>query len=169
VNLLGNIFRVKGKIKPIALMICSISPLLCGLFVLYLNRNAILVYNILDKPIFTPYPVVFIVIWSIMYILMGIAGYRVYMIRDQGIDIGSSLFFFFLQLILSYLWFFTFFSFRLYGIAFIENKIMLFFLLITFIKFIKLDRIAAVLLIPHIIWIVYIGIINFFIWMNNEM
>lgn len=166
---MGNIFKVKGKIKLTPLIIISILPLLCGIFVIYLNRNAILVYNILDKPIFTPHPVIFLSIWAIMYILMGIATYRIYMIRDQGIDIGSSLFFFLMQLLLSYLWFFIFFSFRLYGLAFIENKIMLVFLIITFSKFLRYDRIAAVLLIPHIIWIMYVGVLNFFIWMNNEM
>lgn len=166
---MGNIFKVRGKIKLLPLIIISISPLLCGLSVLYLNRNAFLVYNMLDKPIFTFPPVVFISIWFVMYLLMGIAAYRIYMIRDQGTDIGNSVFFFLIQLLLSYLWFFIFFSYRLYGLAFIENKIMLIFSIITFTKFLRLDRIAAVLLIPHILWIIYVGVINFFIWMYNEM
>ena len=150
-------------------MIISNLPLIFGLLVLYLNRCAVIVYNMLDKPTFTSPLIIFASIWLIMYMLMGISAYRVYMIRDQGIDIGNSIFYFLIQLSLSYLWIFIFFSFRLYGLAFIVNKIMLIFLIITFNKFLRLDRIAAVLLIPHILWIIYVGVVNFFIWMNNEM
>lgn len=164
-----NIFRVKGKIKPIALIIFSTLPLLGALFVSYINRNAMQVYNVLEKPSFSPPPLVFMIIWFILYILMGIAAYRIYMIRELGGDIGDSLFFFFIQLLLNYLWFFIFFSFRLYGIAFIEAKIMLVLLIITFVKFLRIDKIAGILLIPLILWIMYANILNFLIWVNNEM
>ena len=64
------------------------------------------------------------------------------MIRDSGKDIGTSLFFYIIQLLLNYLWPVIFFSFRLYGMAFIELIVLFIFVGITFVKFIKLDKIA---------------------------
>ena len=164
-----NIFRVRGKIKFLPLVIFSILPLLCGLFVLYLNKNVIFVYNELDKPIFAMPLIFFISFWLILDVIMGVAAYRVYMIRNLCIDIYDSLFYYIIQIILNLLWLFIFFTFRLYAVAFLEAKIMLILLIITVVKFIRVDRIAAVLLFLQVLWIMYISVFNFFIWVANEM
>jgi tryptophan-rich sensory protein len=91
------------------------------------------------------------------------------MIRDSGKDIGTALFYYLIQLLLNYFWSFIFFSFRLYGLAFIELIILIVFIVITFIKFIKLDKAAGILLIPYIIWVSFAGVLNYFIWAKNEM
>lgn len=166
---MGSIFKVKGKIKVIPLIILTILPLLGGGIVGYLNRNSMNIYMNIERPSFAPPAIVFIVVWTILYLLMGFASYRIYMLRDQDENVGNSLFLYVVQLLLNYLWSFIFFSFRLYGVAFIELVILFIIVLLTFIKFIKLDKLAGILLIPYLLWLIFAGVLNFFIWMKNEM
>ena len=74
-----NIFKVKGKIRIIPLILLTILPLLGGLVVGYLNRNSMNIYNNIKLPSFAPPGYVFPIVWSILYILMGFASYGIYM------------------------------------------------------------------------------------------
>ena len=164
-----NLFRVQGKIKILPLIALTLLPVLGSGLIYYLTKDGINVYSTLEKPIFSPPPFIFMIVWPILYILMGLASYRIYMLRDQGENIGSALFFYIVQLLLNYLWPILFFSLRLYGVSFIELVILLIFIVITFIEFFKLDKISGILLIPYIIWVAFAGVLNFFLWMKNEM
>ena len=164
-----NIFKVNGEFKFIPLIINILIPVLGGFIVGYLNNNTMNTYEMLKKPFFTPPSIVFPIVWTILYILMGIAAYRIFMRNKQGADDKGGYFFYLIQLMINFLWSFIFFTFRLYGISFIVIIILFIFIVITFIKFIKVDKIAGILLIPYLIWVAYAGVLNFFIWMLNEM
>ena len=166
---MGKIFKVNGKFKILPFIGLTILPLIGGGGIGYLIRNSINIYGKLDKPIFSPPSFVFIIVWTILYLLMGFASYRIYMIRDSGKDIVTSLFFYIIQLLLNYLWPVIFFSFRLYGMAFIELIVLFIFVGITFVKFIKLDKIAGFLFIPYMAWLIFAGVLNYFVWWKNEM
>jgi len=166
---MGKIFKVNGQFKILPLIGSILLPLTGSLVVGYLTKNSMNIYNGLVKPTFAPPGWIFMVVWPVIYILMGIASYRIYMLRAQGKDVGKALFFYLVQLLLNFLWSFIFFSFRLYGLAFIELAILFIFVLITFIKFIKLDRVAGFLLVPYILWLIFAGVLNFMIWAKNEM
>ena len=158
------------QFKFIPLFINLLIPTLGGFLVWYINRNAITYYGEnVKKPFFTPPGIVFIIVWSILYILMGIAAYRIYVKNKESNNDNGAYFFYLLQLILNFMWSFIFFTFRLYGISFIWLIILLVFVIITFIKFIKIDKIAGFLLIPYIVWLLYAGVLNFFVWLLNEM
>lgn len=164
-----NIFKVNGEFKLIPLVINILIPVLGGFIVGYLNRSTMNTYEMLKKPFFTPPNMVFAVVWTILYILMGIAAYRIFMRNKQGADDDGGYFFYLVQLIINFLWSFIFFTFRLYGISFIVLIILFILIVITFIKFIRVDKIAGLLLIPYLIWVSYAGVLNFFIWALNEM
>jgi len=167
--IMEKIFKVNGKFKIFPLIGAILLPLTGSLLVGYLTKNSMAIYSSLEKPIFAPPGWIFGIVWPVIYIMMGIAAYRIYMLRDQGVNIGRALFFYLVQLLLNFLWSFIFFSFRLYGLAFVELIILFIFVFITFIKFIKLDRIAGILFIPYLIWLVFAGALNFMIWVMNEM
>lgn len=164
-----NIFKVKGKYKLTPLLCLVVLPVVGAILVGYITRNSMVIYNSLIRPIFAPPAIIFPIVWTSLYILMGLASYRIYMHRDLGEDVGSALFFYLIQLLLNYLWPLLFFSFRLYGLAFIETLILGIFVVITFIKFLKIDKIAGFLLVPYLIWMLFAGVLNFFLWMFNEM
>ncbi|SFU54191.1 TspO and MBR related proteins [Clostridium sp. DSM 8431] len=163
-----NILKVNGKIKIIPLIISILIPLLGSGLVYLVTRNSMSLYLAVNKPVFSPPAYVFVIVWPILYILMGIAAYRIYMCKEEGKNIGNAFFYYALQLLLNFLWSFIFFSFRLYGLALIELIILFIFIIVTFIKFSKIDRQAAYLLIPYILWCSFAIVLNFSIWDLNE-
>lgn len=163
-----NIFKVNEKFNFLDLLINIAIPLGGGLLVGYINKGSMDIYNNLEKPIFAPPSIVFPIVWPILYILMGIAAYRIRMLGKEGQNVASGLFTYYIQLLLNFLWPFIFFSFRLYGISFIELVILLIFIIITFIHFIIKDKVSGFLLIPYLLWTTYAGALNFFIWLLNE-
>lgn len=155
------IFKVKGKLKVAPLLLHGSLPVLFGSIIGYLNIKEIKIY--------CPTPVIFLVVWAIIYLCIGLSAYRIYMIKELGENINNALFYYYVQLLLSYLWHFIFFSLRLYGVGYIELGVLLIFLIITFIKFIRLDKIAGLLIVPYILWILFVGVIDVLIWIKREM
>jgi len=97
---------------------------------------------------------IFPVVWTILYILMGISSYLVYEKDGELPKIYVT------QLIFNLLWSFVFFSFRWYTVAFIWI-IILFVMVIKMIKeFLQIDKTAGYLQIPYAIWLVIAAILN---------
>ncbi|MGL5151324.1 MAG: TspO/MBR family protein [Clostridium sp.] len=164
-----NILKVEGKFSFIPFVVAILISLGGGALIGLLIKNNIYLYEGLIKPNFAPPSWVFSIVWPILYILMGIASYRIYMIRDNGKNVGASLFFYLVQLLLNFLWPILFFSFRLYGLSFILLIVMFIFILITIVEFLKIDKIAGILLMPYLFWVVLAGVLNYFVWLYNEM
>lgn len=162
----------KKKPKILKLIMSIIFPLLIGSIPILLIPNMQSIYESLKKPFFAPPAYVFPIVWTILYILMGIASYMVYIKKydDVDIDVSSALFVYVIQLLLNLFWTFIFFGFRLYGLAFLELVILFLFVILTSVRFYKKAGLKPFLLfVPYILWLVYAGVLNFFIWMLNEM
>jgi tryptophan-rich sensory protein len=160
----------RKSFRFIPFVISLIIPLTLGLLVYSLVPNMRSLYESLRKPFFALPSIAFSIAWTILYILMGIASYKVYIKKYENIDVSSALFVYAIQLLLNILWPFIFFSFRLYGLAFIELLVLFIFVILTLIRFYqKAGMKVAVLLVPYLLWIIYAGVFNFFIWMLNEM
>lgn len=164
-----DIFRVEGKIYFFPLLINLIIPVAGGALVGYINKNSFEVYKNLEKPFFSPPGIVFPIVWTILYIMMGIAAYRFYMKNKFKGFSSDGYFYYMLQLICNFTWTFIFFTFRLYGLSFLWIIVIIILVFIVILKFLKLDRIAGVLMIPYIIWLHFAGLLNYFIWILNEM
>ncbi|WP_300384075.1 TspO/MBR family protein [Clostridium sp.] len=164
-----DVFRVEGKIYFIPLFINLIIPVAVGALVGYLNKNSFEFYKTLEKPFLSPPAIIFPIVWTILYILMGIAAYRYYMKSKIKMLNSNGYFYYIIQLICNFAWTFLFFTFRLYGLSFLWIIVILILVLITTVKFFKLDKIAGILMIPYIIWLSFAGLLNYFIWMLNEM
>lgn len=166
---MDNIFKVKGKANIgdliISILIAEAIGFIAGAFTMG-DMNT---YMELEKPIFSPPGFVFPIVWGILYALMGIAAYRIWRLKKEGVYIGSALVFYVIQLILNFLWPFIFFKFNLYGLAFIEIIILLIFIIITTVKFFRLDKLAGILMLPYVLWVSFAAVLNYFIWMLNEM
>ena len=160
----------KKKIRFITLIVSIGIPLLIGGITSLLIPNISSIYGDLIKPNFAPPDIVFPIVWTILYVLMGIASYMVYVLKYENVDVSSALFVYAIQLLLNFLWTFIFFGFKLYGLAFLELVVLVCFVMLTIKRFYKkAGKKAALLLLPYLIWIIYAGVLNFFIWMLNEM
>lgn len=164
-----NILKVNNEYKIIPLIFNLLMPVFFGILVGYINKDTISTYELLKKPVFNPQAIVFQIVWPILYILMGLAAYRIYIRNKQGIDDKGAYFSYLIQLLVNYMWSFIFFTFRLYGIAFICSVILFILIVITFIKFIRIDKISGILLIPYLAWTAFAQVLSFYIWMLNEM
>lgn len=119
-------------------------------------------YATLQRPLISPPNWVFFPVWTILFILMGIAWYFVLSNRKASVLFIS-------QLILNILWSFCFFYLQSPLLGFIEIIILWIFILLTITSFYKLSKIAAILLIPYILWVSFALILNFLFLKLNGM
>lgn len=164
-----NIFKIRGKFNWGNLIIAILLPITLGFVGSKLNYRMVEMYIEFEKPVFFPPVPLLPVVWVILYVLMGIASYRIWMLKPEGEKTFKALTLYSVQLILNFTWPFIFFYFQLYGLAFFLLIILLILVICTTIHFIKLDKIGGILLIPYILWLIYTGVLNFFIWFIYEM
>lgn len=124
-------------------------------------------YPTLQKPAWTPPSWVFGPVWSTLYVLMGVAAWRVWRC-PFGPEVRGALTLFGVQLVLNTLWSGLFFGLRSPGPAFFELVLLWVFIAATLLRFRRLDRTAAWLLVPYLAWVTFAGGLNFTIWQLNR-
>ena len=158
------------KIMIIPLIMNIGIPLVIGFLINKIIPNIKEIYEQLNKPFFAPPSYVFPIVWTILYVLMGIAAYKIYILKYDNIDTSSAMFVYYIQLLLNFFWSIIFFGLRLYGLAFIELLILVFFVILTIKRFYnKGGKTPALFMVPYLLWLIYAGVLNFFVWMLNEM
>lgn len=166
-----NLFKVDGKKHIGGLIISIIIAEGVGLLSGFIGMSGMFKYGgyaKFNKPSFSPPGWVFPIVWTILFLLMAIAAYRIWLQGKQGQDVKKSLVLYTIQLILNFLWTIIFFRFRLYGVAFFELLILLVFIVMTAFEFAKTDKAAAYLMVPYILWVSFAGVLNYAIWMLNR-
>ena len=166
--MLCNIFNVNGEKHIGKLVISIIIAEAVGAISAFLGMSNQEMYGQLVKPVFSPPGWIFPIVWIILFFLMGTAAYRIWIRGKQGENVTRALVLYAIQLALNFMWTIIFFRFKLYGLAFIELMILLVFILITTLEFRKIDKTAAYLMIPYILWVLFAGILNYAVWMLNE-
>lgn len=153
-----NIFR---------LTLCITVPLLIGGISGYATATSITTwYSTLNKPYFNPPNYLFGPVWTTLYILMGISFYLILQspineFRKKAIAI------FCIQLFLNFLWSFLFFKFQLPGLAFIEIILMWVSIITMIIVFMEINKKAALLQLPYLLWVSFASVLNGSIWFLN--
>ena len=123
-------------------------------------------YQVLHKPPFNPPDWAFAPVWTTLYVLMAIAGWRVW--RHTRSDARrKALMVFAMQLGLNLAWSFLFFGFRQIGMALLEIVILLVVIIANTILFWRIDRLAGALFVPYVLWVAYALVLNAAIWLLN--
>lgn len=123
-------------------------------------------YQALQKPPFNPPDWLFAPVWTALYVMMAVAGWRVW--RAYGLrGARAALALFGIQLALNLAWSFVFFGYRLIGAALVEIIVLLAAIVATTILFWKRDRLAGLLFIPYAGWVAFATILNFALWQLN--
>jgi len=107
-------------------------------------------YATLAKPSFNPPNWIFAPVWTSLYVLMAIAAWRIW--RVTGFY-ARPLALFLMQLTLNFAWSFIFFSAHNIAFAFAEIVILLASIAWTACSFLRVDRLAAALLLPYLAWV----------------
>lgn len=125
-------------------------------------------YSQLIKPSFAPPGILFPIVWTILYILMGISSYKIF---KKGYDlpkVKDAMFYYWLQLGLNFIWSILFFGLGLRFTALVDLILLIIVVSIMIYKFGKIDKKAMYLNIPYLIWLLYAFVLNYFTWMINK-
>ena len=152
------------KYKPYLVSIAI--PLAISGISAFFTMNGMPYYDMQKKPFFAPPNAVFPVIWTILYVLMGISATWIWESKDpQKVHVLKT---YLLQLAVNFLWSFIFFGLHQYFLAFI----WLLFLIILVAKMIKefaqIDIKAAKIQIPYLLWCCFAAVLNFSVWWLNR-
>ncbi|MBX9572978.1 MAG: tryptophan-rich sensory protein [Candidatus Obscuribacterales bacterium] len=123
-------------------------------------------YVSLIKPTWTPPENVYAPVWTLLYLLMGFAAWRVYRKRKTH-DIRPAMLFYHLQLLFNVLWCVFFFGLRNPALALADAMILQLFIISSAASFFQVDRPAAAMLIPYMSWVAFAICLNCFIWVAN--
>lgn len=131
-----------------------------------ITRHGMPVYDQLEKPFFTPPALAFPIVWTLLYLLMGIGAARVW--RTENTQRQHALFPFFVQLILNFFWTVWFFGLGKYLLAFFWLLALIAAILWMIRAFSKMDRWAGRLQIPYLIWCIFAAVLNLAIFFLNR-
>lgn len=121
-------------------------------------------YAYINKPSWNPPNWIFAPVWTILYIMMAVAAWRVWLTRDR---VKPALVLFFIQLALNVLWTLIFFGMRSPGGALIEVVPFWAAILATTLAFFGRDTWAGLLFVPYLAWVSFAAVLNFAIWRLN--
>ena len=155
------------KINWKLLAICIAVPLFIGFLSAFFSQNSMEVFTSLNQPPLSPPGWVFPIVWTILYVLMGMASYLVLTSGTNNNHIQLSMWLYGLQLFMNFFWSILFFNQGMYLVAFIWLVLLWGLLLITTLQFYKLSKLAGYLMIPYLIWVTFAGYLNLAIYLIN--
>ena len=156
------------KIKPKKLAVCLLIPLAVGGLAAALTVSGMKDFAALNKPALTPPAWVFPVVWTALYLLMGLASYLVSESRRPREDMAAALTVYACQLALNFFWPILFFHFKLYLFAFFWLVALWLAVLATFAIFRKIDKRAGNLILPYLFWVTFAGYLNLGVYLLNK-
>ena len=158
------------EIKDIGkLVLCVVACLAAGAIGSVFTQQAIPTwYATLAKPAFNPPNWVFMPVWTLLYILMGVAAFLVWRKGLENRQVRIALIFFLVQLILNASWSVFFFGLQspLYGLIVIV--VLWVAILFTSLSFYRIYRPAGILLWPYLLWVTFAAVLNESIWLLNR-
>lgn len=150
------------------LLLCIAIPLIVGGVSAFLTQNGMEVFATINKPPLSPPAWLFPIVWTILYILMGISSYLIVTSGEDENVISGAIRIYGYQLAVNFLWPTFFFNFGWYGFSFFW--LVLLWILVFFMiwRFKDISKIAAYLNIPYLIWLTFAGYLNLGIWFLNR-
>ncbi len=123
-------------------------------------------YKTLNISLLTPPDITFGIAWTILYILIAVAGWRIWIKKPfTKLDLIKKIYIF--QIILNLTWSIIFFYFHLIFLSFFSILLMILSNILIIILSDKKIKFIKVLLIPYLIWLVFAGYLNFYVFYYN--
>ena len=151
---MNNRINIKSLIIAIAL------PLAVGGLSALITMGAMQDFDALNKPPLSPPGWLFPIVWTVLYVLMGIASY---IVLESSADAGEkkgALGLYLLQLVFNFFWSIIFFSFGAYELAFLWLVIFFGLIIVTAKRFWYIDNSAGILMLPYAAWVIFAAYLN---------
>ena len=156
--------------KYVKILLCVVTCIAIGFLSGQVTQTSVETwFPTLEKPSFNPPSWVFAPVWSLLYVMMGIAAGLVWnRIDHENENVRKALWFFVIQLVLNALWSIIFFGLKNPLLALIEIVLLWLMIYETYVKFGKIDKIAGYLFVPYWLWVTFATALNASIWWLNK-
>ena len=142
-------------------------PLITGAVSGFLTRSAMQQYGQLNQPPLSPPSAVFPVVWTTLFLLMGISAYLVTMKRSDGLKSFDLPAVYWIQLIVKFIWPLIFFNLAIDGIALAWLILLIILVIYMIFQFHDITPAAGWLQVPYLLWLIFAGYLNAGIWLLN--
>ena len=153
------------KIKWKKLLICIAIPLLVGTVAALFTRESMAIFEAVHKPRFSPPGWIFPVAWTVLYTFMGIASYIIS--ESDNPKKKNALIFYAVQLGFNFFWSLIFFNLSAYLFAFVWLLALWVLILVTMLKFYKINERAGDLILPYLLWVTFAAYLNYGVYVLN--
>lgn len=150
------------------LLKCITVPLLVGVVSAFLTIGGMEMFETIVKPPLSPPNWLFPVVWTILYILMGISSYLILTSGAEQENIEKAISIYGYQLVVNFLWPTFFFNLQWYLFSFLWLFLLWILVFQMIRKFGEIDKRAALLNWPYLIWLTFAGYLNLGIWWLNR-
>ena len=139
-----------------------------GLLSGLLSRGGTEIYNeMIEKPALSPPAILFPIVWTILYALMGIGAARI-AASDYSVARSRALNVFVIQLIVNFFWSLIFFNAQVFGFALLWLLLLWALIIVMIVLFWQVDKPAALLQIPYLLWVTFAAYLNYAVWQLNR-
>ncbi len=159
--------ELRENIKTYAIAIAI--PLAVGISAALLTSGSMDIYSELNTPPLSPPSILFPIVWTVLYTLMGISSGMVW--RSKSIPSGArerGLIYYAVSLVFNFGWSIIFFRLRRFLLAFVWLLALLYLIIRTILEYRKVSPKAAYLQLPYALWVTLAGYLNFGIWVLNR-
>ena len=150
-----------------SLVVCLLIPLLVGALSALLTSKGMEAFGALRQPPLSPPAWLFPVVWTVLYVLMGLASWMVVLRRDRP-GAKEALAYYGAQLIFNFFWSILFFGAGLYLLAFFWLLALLLLIAVTAVKFGRIHPPAGWILAPYLVWVSFAGYLNLGVFLLNR-
>lgn len=133
-------------------------PLFVGALAGFLTRNSMMIYKNLNRPSLSPPGWVFPVVWTILYLFMGLGSYII--AQSSSPKKNEALLIYAIQLFLNFIWSLVFFNLQNYLLSFLILLLLWYFIIRMISAFWSVNPTAALLQIPYLLWVTFAGYLN---------
>ncbi len=155
-----------SKIK--AYIIGILIPLAAGGLAAFLTRNSMDIYQSIVKPELAPSAILFPIVWTILYILMGISSTIIFNSDAGANEKSGALLIYVLQLMVNFFWSILFFNQMAFLSSFVWIIILWVLIVAMIVSFYKINKTAALLQIPYLLWVTFAGYLTLMIYLLNR-
>jgi len=124
-------------------------------------------YMEIEKPSFNPPNTIFGPVWTVLYIMMGFSAGLIWSNGTEDPKVRRGLALFGIQLLLNVLWSLLFFGLKSPGLALVDITLLVLTIILCIRAFHPIDRWAAYLMVPYLLWVSFASILNASIWVLN--
>lgn len=155
------------KSEKCLLVKCIGIPLVVGGVAAFLSHGGMSMFATLKQPPLSPPGWLFPVVWTILYVLMGIASYLVWTSAAEESIIADAIVLYCYQLTVNFLWPIFFFDFGWYLFSFFWLLLLWLLVYLNFRTFYNISKAAGYLLLPYLVWVTFAGYLNLGVWLLN--